>query len=160
MNASILLVFMAFFGDDPLPVAPPPAPEGPCQLIVDGESVEKLILLHYPGGRYTADVTAASVSLAPGDYMVEEVTLKSGYTYNYRQDAPQLTLTADEPYHFQVGGLSPHVDVKRQGRLLKMDYRLADAAGRRCIHADYSSPPSFSVLQDGREIASGSFEYG
>jgi hypothetical protein len=160
MNASILLVFMAFFGDDPLELAAPPAPEGPCQLVVDGEGVEKLIVEQSNSNRYSVDITSPGVSLASGLYNVKQVILKGGYSYNYIGAMPSFTLTADAPYHFQAGGLSPHVDVKRQGRLLKMDYRLTDAAGRRCIHADYSSPSRFSVLQGGQEIASGSFEYG
>jgi hypothetical protein len=161
MNASILLVLLAVLGDDPPPVAPPPAPEGACQFIVDGEGIEKLILVQASSGkRYTVDVTALTVSLATGKYWVEQVTLKGGYSYTYSDIMERFALTPDAPYHFRPGELTPHVDAKRQGRLIKLDYRLTDTDGRRCIHTDYSSPPRFSVLKDGQEIASGSFEYG
>ena len=69
-----------------------------------------------------------------------------------------------------VGSLTPRLRVARAGRLLSMNYELLDAAGQNMIStlrapaADGSrqkpDPPRFTVSQDGREIDSGSFEYG
>lgn len=58
--------------------------------------------------------------------------------------------------------VTPHVQVTRQGRLLKLDYQLLDANGKpQPIQSpDYSHPPRFTILQGDKELASGSFEYG
>ncbi len=61
--------------------------------------------------------------------------------------------------------LTPHVQATRAGRLLNLDYQLLDASGQ--IRTDQllqqwprNTPPKFTIWQDGREIDSGTFEYG
>ena len=56
--------------------------------------------------------------------------------------------------------LTPHVQVTRQGRVLKLDYELLDAHGIKSSKVDPQHKPQFKIYQDGREIASGNFEYG
>ena len=56
--------------------------------------------------------------------------------------------------------LTPTVEVVRRGRLLVMDCELRNGAGGEYPHADRSNPPQFTIYKDGREIGSGSFEYG
>ena len=58
--------------------------------------------------------------------------------------------------------LTPHVEATRCGRVLKLDYRLEGPGQERATvdARDRSSPPKFTVCQDGREIGSGTFEYG
>ncbi len=53
------------------------------------------------------------------------------------------------------------VEVTREGRLLTLDYQLLDAQGRDCIDRKWmANAPRFTILQAGREIGAGSFEYG
>ncbi len=59
-----------------------------------------------------------------------------------------------------VERLTPHVAVTRQGRVLKLDYELLDAHGNKSPTADRDHKPHFRICRDGREIASGNFEYG
>jgi hypothetical protein len=59
-----------------------------------------------------------------------------------------------------IESLTPHVAVTRQGRVLKLDYELLDAHGSKSPTADRDHKPHFKICQDGREIASGDFEYG
>ncbi len=61
--------------------------------------------------------------------------------------------------------LTPQVQVTRAGRLLNLDYQLVDASGRSRAdelrqQQQRNTPPRFTVWQGGREIGSGTFEYG
>ncbi len=87
--------------------------------------------------------------------------MKGGYTHDAFADTYWFTLSPGKPYHLRAGvPLTSHVEVTREGRLLKLDYRLVDVAGRQYRDANRTSPPRFAIYQNGREIASGSFEYG
>jgi hypothetical protein len=50
----------------------------------------------------------------------------------------------------------PAVTVKRQGRLLVLNYEVP----RQDAQSEPNSPPEFAVYQGKRKIASGQFEYG
>jgi hypothetical protein len=60
--------------------------------------------------------------------------------------------------------LTPHVEVTRVGRVLYLDYQLLSESGRNqvreVLQQGRNTPPRVTVWQDGREIASGTFEYG
>jgi hypothetical protein len=59
-----------------------------------------------------------------------------------------------------IKALTPHVRVTRQGRLLRLDYELLDAGGKKTV-LDVSGPkPHFQVFRDGQQLAAGDFEYG
>ncbi len=59
-----------------------------------------------------------------------------------------------------VESLTPHVQVTRQGRVLRMNYELLDAQGNQSPTVDRDHKPRFRIRRDGQEIASGDFEYG
>lgn len=59
-----------------------------------------------------------------------------------------------------IESLTPHVLVTRQGRVLKLDYELLDARGNKPPTVDRTHKPRFRICRDGREIASGDFDYG
>jgi hypothetical protein len=161
MEFSILLVLMTVLADDQ-PTAQQSRPNAAiCRVIVDGEHIEQLILEGENGHLHLKDATSSNISLEPGRYRVSQIMLKGGYFNDNRAKTEWITLSPGAPYHLRVGApLTSHVDVKREGRLLKLNCRLADAAGRPYRSMDRSSPPRFSIYQDGREIASDSFEYG
>jgi len=60
--------------------------------------------------------------------------------------------------------LTPHVAVTRVGRILTLDYQLLDGSGHNCLRQVLQqlghTPPRLTVSQAGREIVSGTFEYG
>jgi hypothetical protein len=61
----------------------------------------------------------------------------------------------------EKGPLTPRLEVTRMGRLLALDYRLLDGSGTNQVNRDQQpNPPQFIVSQSGREIGSGTFEYG
>ena len=57
-------------------------------------------------------------------------------------------------------GLTPHVRVTRQGRLLRLDYELLDAGGTKTPPADRNKKPHFEIFREGQQLAAGDFEYG
>jgi hypothetical protein len=59
-----------------------------------------------------------------------------------------------------VKGLTPHVRVTRQGRVLKLDYELLDARGIKPPTVDRDQKPQFKIFRDGQQLAAGDFEYG
>lgn len=56
--------------------------------------------------------------------------------------------------------LTPTVEASRQGRTLELDYELLDAGGRDISSRDYGDRPEFVIYKNGRQIGSGTFEYG
>jgi hypothetical protein len=101
--------------------------------------------------------------LASGKYRLLAVQLDNGYSASlYSPDLESfVTLAPDQPHRLKVGPpLKPSVKIKREGRHLKMDYRLADASGHSYTGHQRTNPPTFSVTKDGRELGSGTFAYG
>ena len=161
MAFSVLILLLSVLGADPTAAEQSPPDGATCQLILDGQGIEKLVLERENRGTYTKDVTGPSLWLEPGRYRVLQVTLKGGFNHDARGEAEWFTLSSDEPHHLRAGApLTPRVDVKRQGRLLNLDYRLVDAAGRRYRNTDRTHPPRFTISTGGQQIASGLFEYG
>jgi hypothetical protein len=59
------------------------------------------------------------------------------------------------------GELKPEIEVTRRGMTLELDFRLVDAAGRAIRRVpDLSHRPEFTVHKNGRQVGSGTFEYG
>jgi hypothetical protein len=60
--------------------------------------------------------------------------------------------------------LTPHVQVTRAGRILRLDYQLLDDGGQNCtrqlLQQPHATAPRFTIWQGGQEIGSGTFEYG
>jgi hypothetical protein len=56
--------------------------------------------------------------------------------------------------------LRPVVKATRQGRTLKLEYKLLDAAGRNWAGRHRAKEPRFTVYKGNRQIGSGSFRYG
>ena len=56
--------------------------------------------------------------------------------------------------------LTPKVEVTAEGQLLLLSFNIHDADGKSWTPQDRTHKPHFKILKDGREIASGDFEYG
>jgi hypothetical protein len=133
-----------------------------CELIL-GKHIEKLSLVDERGQGAISKRRGSSMFLWPGRYVVKEIDLQGGYSArtNPGRPADHLTLAPGKPCRFDVGTpLRPGVSAKRAGRLLKLDYRLLDADGRKYLNELRENPPRFAVYQGENKIASGSFEYG
>lgn len=145
------------------------AEPGNCELAIRGHSIRQLTLIERTrrtGVRF--DRPGETVQLPPGEYRVEQVELDNGYTLDPlavpRHDWFQVTregrneLAAGAP-------LYPTVAARRHGGFIRMDYSTVDGVGRSyrkigMTLEERSRPPTFTVSKGGRQIGSGSFEYG
>lgn len=143
--------------------APPATDAAACRLNIVGESIETLTLTNQAGVAKQLNRPGSSVSLPAGQYRISQVELKGGYRCRAAGTGKNdlFRLVAGKSHQLEVGApLAPSVQVTRQGRLLKIDYQLLDAAGRSYTGPRATDPPGFTVLKDGREIGAGTFEYG
>ena len=68
-----------------------------------------------------------SVFLPPGRYLFQVVDFPAGLSVRTDID---FVLTPEKPYRLDIGAsVKPRVTVKREGRLLKLEYELLDAGG-------------------------------
>jgi hypothetical protein len=153
-----------------------------CQLILEGRHIEKLVLSDRQG-RVTELVRPGDRVLLPaGDYQIDDIVVKGGYTCDWQfplawpqlpsrwppQSERRITLSHDSPCRPNIGTpLKPEITAKRVGRLMKVSYSLwlRDGGAR-----GYSNPnsrnalfPQFAVYQGDRDVTSlgsGSLEYG
>ena len=161
MEISILLVLLTVAVDHPPAAEHAPPANAACTLVVDGKYVTKLTLEEQGGRTYQKDVTGQILHLEPGRYRLRQVLLKGDYSHDSYSETEWFSLTSNKPYHLRAGSpLTPRVDATREGRILKLDYRLVDDAGRRYRRAGRESPPGFTVYKNGKEVASDAFEYG
>jgi hypothetical protein len=139
-----------------------------CQLILDGKKIRQVDLEDENGRLYPILGTNRIALLRSGRYRVRSVALEG----NYNHAAPSgridwLTLRPDRPCHLRAGApLVPKVEVTRQGRYVRMDYRgIVDAAGRLYFGRGSAElarnhPLCFTVYRDGGEVAAGTLRYG
>ncbi len=155
------------------------------QLLIEGDSIERLTFARRIGDTDTFDAAkppvfehpGASVSMPAGQYFLRLIELRGGYTSQpYIQsddgktgkvppDAEWLTISPDRPCTLQAGAplkLQPYA--YRQGRVIRLSFGLLDARGRG-YYASAVLPrlPQFVVYQGDREIATSdsmSLEYG
>lgn len=140
-----------------------------CELKIQGHSIVQLTLIDKAGrSGVRLDHPGETVKLPAGEYRVEQVELEDGYVLNpmpgQRQD--WFKVTPEGPNELVVGApLYPTVTASRCGGFIQMDYDTVDGAGRsyrknREVAAQRLPAPTFAVYRDGKEIGSGSFEYG
>ena len=134
-----------------------------CRLKIEGRGIERLTLVDANEQPTQIERPGESVPLPAGRYRVQQVELQGGFRcheFAASEDA-WLQVAPDQSPVLKAGApLTPRVRVKREARLLTLQYELVDAAGRHYTPDDKDSPPQFSIFKDGRPIDSGSFEYG
>jgi hypothetical protein len=136
-----------------------------CRLRIEGRAIERLTLADEHERVTAVPQPGESVSLPAGRYRVQEVDLTGGFQCAMYAAGPDewVQLAADQTPVLKLGApLTPQVRVKRVGRLLKLDYELVDAAGRKYVQRGVAGavPPTFTVSKDGQTLGTGSFEYG
>ena len=139
-----------------------------CQLILDGTRIKEVHLEGEDGRGYPVHGARRIALLRPGRYRVRLIMLEGDYAWAAPRDGGEwFTLRPDRPYHLRAGApLVPKVDVVRQGRYLRMDYRgMADAGGRVYFGRNSAEmarrhPTRFVIFRGGRELAAGTLRYG
>jgi hypothetical protein len=183
------IVGVALAGADsprlPLPAPSPaakPAPVLTGQLNIEGTGIERIVLerrfesgtirVFDPNDTVVLNRPGKSESVRAGDYWVQEVELQGGYSCMLpRRTIDGLTgdervgdwvrISSEKPCSLKIGGpLKSTVITHRMGRTVQIAYRIVDADGRMYYRRSAQTPPRFTIRREGRQIGSGSFEYG
>ncbi|UCF14127.1 MAG: hypothetical protein JSW59_12000 [Phycisphaerales bacterium] len=138
------------------------------ELRLDGEDIERLVLLRNDGRRQVLTDPEEVVKLPVGQYLLKDVHLKGGYTSRIMPgvDRNRVTIAQDKPESLKVGApLKQSISIQRSGTFLELTYCLRGVGGNTYRHAltgGRPSRPSFTIYKykGAREIATGKFEFG
>jgi len=133
------------------------------ELKLSGESLYYAVLHATNGYTVVVREPPGTLKLPQGIYTVSAVWLKKGAAEAYRLADGPLLINATAPTNIVLGGpLTNSVTLTRQGRKLRMDYRLvgADGGSYRLTQEDRAKPPEFTVYRGGKKVESGKFEFG
>ena len=130
-------------------------------LALRGESVECLVL----DGPVHAflDRLGPQVELPVGEYSVWNALVSGGTpsTLFSTYARSSVTITTEEPAVLQIGGPLRHrVHVDRFFDMVTLECSLKGVGGNSYDEHEQGNPPSFTISQNGRVLASGKFEYG
>ena len=160
---SLLLVFLLVFaiysatGEEPTDLQQQDPLSG--ELKLEGKFIQKLILLNTEGQREEVDISGEKTDLPDGKYSVSEIHLEGGYKSRFGEQ--WITISSDEPAVLNAGGpLKSDLKVQRQGRILKLNYKLLGIGGESYTSSNRSTPPQFTVYKGDKAISTGKFEYG
>jgi hypothetical protein len=131
------------------------------ELKLEGKCIKQLTLELRGGKNVKFDQPAESIKVAAGRYRLWQIQLESGYACRIWSDANWVEVGEDKPAVLKAGApLKQTVKVERQGRVLTLDYQLSGIGGEKYTASDRSKPPTFTIYQGDKKIASGTFEYG
>lgn len=131
------------------------------ELKIEGEHIESLVLRHL-GDSHTESFGPPfeSKKIPVGKYRLQNIRLKGGY-YCGTKNNITVSVTKDETAILKIGApLKNTIEVKRQGRVLELKYKLLGMAGEDYSVPTRENPPGFTVFKSDKKIASGKFEYG
>ena len=127
-------------------------------LRIDGQHIERLVLRDEWGLTVPFDRPAGSVELVVGRYRVMEIVLDGGST---SRDPRLVEIREGEEAALRAGApLSHRVQAQRRGRYVVLGYTLRGQGGEEYAGRGRSHPPRFVVRKNGKQIATGRFEYG
>lgn len=131
------------------------------EIKIEGAHIESLVLRHLDDWHTESFEPPFEVCKLPvGKYRLQSIRLKGGY-YCGTKNNITVSVTKDETSIFKVGApLKNTIEVKRQGRVLELTYKLIGMAGEDYSVPTRDNPPGFTVFKSDKEIASGKFEYG
>lgn len=136
---------------------------GECQLIVRDTHIEGLRLANEHGIARTLKELKSPILLPPGQYRVQGVKLQGDEHWQTvaTTKRPTFTLSRDAPHELEgCNPLKPNVEVARRGRVLHLDYDVLNTRDGDTRNESRKNPPQFTVYKSGKEIGSGTFEYG
>lgn len=132
------------------------------ELRLEGCFIKRLVLEE--PGIVILDRPGSNVMIPAGNYNSGRVYLAGEDSADiFSADMGRLFIAEGKPAILKVGGpLNNTVAVKRTGSSLRLDYALTGVGGRQYaqLERDNSKRPQFTIRRDGKEVASGSFEYG
>jgi len=133
------------------------------ELKLEGEHVERLVLQRKDGHTERFDRPGEIIKLPLGEYRLQQVDLIGGHTCRVLRLSERgwIKVAEDRPAELKVGAPLKHtVEVKRQGRVLVLDYKLLGIGGENYTGGERSKPPSFTVFKGEQIIDSDQFQYG
>ena len=131
------------------------------KLKLEGKHIERLVLQRNDGHEETFNNPGEIITLPAGEYRLQEIHLKGGYSRSPVSAVERITITVGQQEVLKVGApLVPTIKVQRQGRILQFSYNLLGAGGEAYITGDRSKPPTFAVYKGQKQLASGKFEFG
>jgi hypothetical protein len=137
------------------------------ELKLEGKCIKQLTLEREDRKMVNFDQPGETIKIAAGRYRLQEVHLEGGYTCQaWMVPEPErkqnwIEVGEDKPAVLKAGApLKQILKAERQGRVLVLDYKLLGIGGETYARDDRSNPPTFTVYQGDKKIASGTFEYG
>jgi len=133
------------------------------ELKIEGECVERLILLGKDGNSKWFDKPGETIELPVGQYQLQESRLEEGYVcvLGAGIENKWITIAENKLAVLKVGApLKQTLEVKRRGKALVLDYRLIGIGGESYNNNDRNKPPKLIIYNGDEEINSGRFEYG
>jgi hypothetical protein len=133
------------------------------QLIIKGKSIEHLLLEDKLNKRHNFKSPDEIISLPPGEYRPELVTLKGGFscsTYSFT-DEKCFKIEAGKTTELNMGApLAPAIKVTRSGNMLVLGYELRGIGGEQYNDQSRENAPGFVVYKGDKQVGSGKFEFG
>ena len=131
------------------------------ELKIQGSHIESLVLRSLDDWHTETFNEPFEASKIPvGKYRLQNIRLKGDYYCGTKPDIT-VSIVKDESATFKVGTPLKHsIDVKRQGRVLILSYKLFGMAGENYSVPSRDNPPGFSIFKDNKEIYSDNFEFG
>lgn len=133
------------------------------ELRIEGKHIERLLLCRKNGQTKQFNEPNQVLRLAVGEYRLQYISLKGGYTCNSLHSSAYdwITIAENKSAVLKVGApLKQILEVKRQGKNLIINYKLLGIGGEAYITGDRSNPPGLTIYKGDREIATGRFAYG
>ncbi|MHC4122115.1 MAG: hypothetical protein ACYSSI_00960 [Planctomycetota bacterium] len=137
------------------------------ELKLEGKFIKRLVL-EAGSSLVLLDSPKSSVSIPTGKYHWSNLLLDGGesglfHIERFTARTDDISISETEPATLKIGGpLKGTVDVQRVGRVLELVYKLVGIGGYsyESLRGRPDNPPTFMICKDGKEIASGNFEYG
>ena len=133
------------------------------ELKIEGKHIERLVLCRKDGHTEQFNEPNQILRLTVGEYRLQYVSLKGGYTCNSLSTSAYkwVTIAENEPAVLKVGApLKQILKVKRRGKTLIIDYTLLGVGSEAYVNGDRGNPPGLTVYKGDKEIATGKFAYG
>lgn len=129
---------------------------------IEGEHIEMLALLRRDGHTEQFNEPYETIKLAVGEYRLQDVRLKGGFTSNSLRTSTYhwVTVTENEPAVLKVGApLKQTVKIEWQGPILQLNYNLTGVGGETYA-CTRSMRPMFTVFKGEKEVTTSEFEFG
>jgi hypothetical protein len=132
------------------------------ELTVAGRFLKRVLLTG--GGRVVIlDAPLETVHVPVGAYGKCEACLGTPPEIAFLKDSRlAITVSKESSTNLALGGpLTNSATLAQRGDSIEIDYQLLGAGGRAySMSADYQHPPRFRVLQAGKQVGEGKFEFG